>query len=388
MDRQRIPFSIEQSKEEFILNTKKWKLVGWSRAGLATGFILYPHKILIDCGLVTSSKFDDILITHQHVDHTQATINICSRRKLTPTNIHIPYSSIKFLTNYFRSISELSDPINVFKSDKELLEYQNVVMCPIISSTDKNKIIKNFNLLSYVMNNSYSLFAYIINNSYSLFASIIGINNKKKLIDTCNDNKKSIDINNINNLMNNAVDKMTINNLEIEILHAYHTVQTVGYGFKSNKKVFKDEYNYLINELSNDDKNKMTTEEIKLNRLFKINKIKELKANNIELTNNIKINEFCFFCDSTIDNLTKHDEWKKYPVIICECTGLDIDCMTLNRDYDRNHTSIITLKPIMLANKDKKWCLIHISAAVSSERIKIIESQLINEGIDVYIFGK
>ena len=40
-----------------------------------------------------------------------------------------------------------------------------------------------------------------------------------------------------------------------------------------------------------------------------------------EITEVIEIPEIAFYCDSTIDNLILHDEWKKYPVILCECTG-------------------------------------------------------------------
>ena len=56
-----------------------------------------------------------------------------------------------------------------------------------------------------------------------------------------------------------------------------------------------------------------------------------------------------------------------------------------DRDYDTNHTSMLTLKPIMCENRDKKWLLIHVSLACSEEKIKQIESDLIAEGLDVKI---
>jgi hypothetical protein len=95
--------------------------------------------------------------------------------------------------------------------------------------------------------------------------------------------------------------------------------------------------------------------------------------------------ELAFFCDSTIQNLSDETEWKKYPVIVCECTGLDADKLNSGRDYDCNHTSINKLKPIMLDNIDKKWLLIHVSMGCSDERIRQIETELINEGINVKI---
>lgn len=40
----------------------------------------------------------------------------------------------------------------------------------------------------------------------------------------------------------------------------------------------------------------------------KKNKIKELKKNQIDMYEKILNHEFAFYCDSTIDNLAKHDE--------------------------------------------------------------------------------
>ncbi len=96
--------------------------------------------------------------------------------------------------------------------------------------------------------------------------------------------------------------------------------------------------------------------------------------------------EFVFFCDSTIENLSCHNEWKKYPVVVCECTGLDITKIGIgDRDYDQNHTSMLTLKPIMLNNRDKKWFLIHVSLGCGEETIKNIQDDLIKEGLDIQI---
>lgn len=83
--------------------------------------------------------------------------------------------------------------------------------------------------------------------------------------------------------------------------------------------------------------------------------------------------EFVFYCDSTIDNLASHNEWKKYPVVVCECTGLNISPLDNGeRNYDNNHTSLATLKPIMLDNKDKKWFIIHVGLGCGEELIKQI----------------
>lgn len=113
-------YTIEESNGIYNINSKGWYLKGWSRAGLKTGFLLYPFKILIDCGIHTSQKPNVIFLTHQHTDHTQAIPNICSRHKLTKSILYIPESSVKYITKYERAISELSNPDTEKFSDGRL----------------------------------------------------------------------------------------------------------------------------------------------------------------------------------------------------------------------------------------------------------------------------
>jgi ribonuclease Z len=300
-------YRIEDSHCHFEINNKGWYLKGWSRAGLKTGFLLYPFKILFDCGIYTSSKPDIVFLTHQHIDHVQNIAHICTRHKPTRSVIYLPESSVHLITKYERIISELGDKYAEQMSDAEILEHQNM--------------------------------------------KLIGVNPG--------------DIFNINTSIGQS--------LHVEVLRAYHRADSNGYGFSSWKKIIKPEYAELIVQ--------STDSIIKQER---INKIKQLKNEKIEMYNTILNPEFAFFCDSTIQNLTEEIEWKKYPVIICECTGLDVS-INANRDYVRNHTSINKLKPIMLDNIDKKWFLIHVSMGCSNERIRQIECELINEGINVQI---
>lgn len=304
---------IEDSHYKFDINNKGWHLKGWSRAGMKTGFMFYPFKILFDCGIYTSSKPDIIFLTHQHTDHTQAIAHICSRHKQAFSTIYLPEPSVKFITKYERAISELSDPESEKLTDSEILTQQNIKLIP----ANPNDI---FNI-------------------------------------ECLDHK-----------------------LQIQVLKAYHSVQSNGYGFSSWKKIIKPEYEHLIT----DDKNG-TLEEQKQIKQAKIKEIKELKSKNINMYDHVLNPEFAFFCDSTIDNFTKETEWKKYPVIVCECTGLDISRQTADRDFDLNHTSLLTLKPVMLENKNKKWFIIHVSTACDDEQIMNIEQELANEGIDAKI---
>lgn len=51
---------------------KKYKLKGFSRGALKTGFMLLPCKIFLDCGIPSPIIPNAILITHSHQDHIDA----------------------------------------------------------------------------------------------------------------------------------------------------------------------------------------------------------------------------------------------------------------------------------------------------------------------------
>lgn len=335
-------YTIEESDVQFNINKKGWYLKGWSRAGLKTGFLLYPFKILFDCGIYTSVKPDIIFLTHQHTDHTQAIAHICTRHKPNVSTIYLPEPSIKFISRYERAISELSNPESEKMTDDEILKHQNIKLIPANPTVNPpaNPFVNPF------VNPSA--------NPPAIPTDLINLN-------------------------------VIGQELQVEVLKAYHDVQSNGYGFSSWKKNIKPEYEYLIMDLTDEEKLNLSLEEQKIIKSEKINKIKELKKNQIDMYEKILNPEFAFYCDSTIENLSKHDEWKKYPVIICECTGLDTTKLNGDRDYDENHTSLNTLKPIMLNNKNKKWFLIHVSLACGKELIEQIELNLIKEGIDVKI---
>ncbi len=309
--------TIEDSDVIFNINSKGWFLKGWSKAGFKTGFLLYPFKILFDCGIYTSQNPNIIFLTHQHTDHTQAIGHICSKHKSVITTVYLPKSSIKFITKYERAIAELSNPDDEKLTDEQILVQQNIKLL----QANPNDIVD------------------------------LMVNNQE---------------------------------LQIEVLKAYHNVDSNGYGFSSWKKQIKPEYKNLITNLSDEEKINMNKEEILKIKQNRITQIKELKNKQIEMYNKIIKYEFAFFCDSSIHNFTVETEWKKYPVIICECTGLDVTELNSIHDYE-HHTSLFLLKPIMLENKHKKWFLIHVSLYCSDEQITQIETELISEGLDVKI---
>lgn len=65
---------MEYLKKEFNID-KTYKIKGYSRGSLRTGFILYPCKIFLDAGIPVNIKPNVILITHGHQDHIDSLYN-------------------------------------------------------------------------------------------------------------------------------------------------------------------------------------------------------------------------------------------------------------------------------------------------------------------------
>lgn len=150
-----------------------------------------------------------------------------------------------------------------------------------------------------------------------------------------------------------------IKNIEMEILPAYHNTESVGYGFSSLK-------------------NKLKPELHKLGKEGIIAARKRGEEINIEVT----IPEVLFFCDSKIDNFTKHDEWQKYPVIMAECTGFP-EKHTIESMTAKFHTHLLQLEPVMERFKDKQWILTHTSSSLKNDDLEKEETRLREKGINV-----
>jgi len=72
--------------------------------------------------------------------------------------------------------------------------------------------------------------------------------------------------------------------INIEIMHAYHRAHSIGFGFSTITK--------------------------KLKPGIDKSKIMELKKQGVEITYDQIIPQFIFYGDTTIEALTKHDDWK------------------------------------------------------------------------------
>lgn len=276
---------------KYHLNDKGMYLQGFSKAGDRTGFMLFPHKLLFDCGVRTKQAPAYIFNTHCHVDHTGELPYICNKHKLFDLpnyQVYTPGSTTQYLMLLVRAIATISNPKKSKLNDTELLLEQKIEFKPV-----------------------------------------------------------------------NAGDIFMAGLYEIEVLEAHHDVQSVGYGISSFSKKLKKEYEGLPGK------------ELAL-----------LKKSGIDIQEQVKNYDIAFFCDSTIHNLTEHSEWKKYPIIVCECTGFDGRVV-----IDNGHTGITELLPVMMENQDKSWIIIHTSRSAKNNLIEKLVNEIKSQGINLQVIG-
>lgn len=202
-------FKIEDSHFQFDINSKGWYLKGYSRAGLKTGFLLYPFKILFDCRIHTSSKPDITFLTHQHIDHMRCIAHICTRHKPVISKVYLPEPIVKYIAKYERIITELRDEEAEKMSDSEIPAFQKIQLMPV----------------------------------------------------------------NPGNIFNITTGSGQL--LQVEVLKAYHDVQSNGYGISSWKKVIKSEFEELIKDITDEQKITLSSEEQKQIKQSKVNAIKK-----------------------------------------------------------------------------------------------------------------
>ena len=87
-----------------------------------------------------------------------------------------------------------------------------------------------------------------------------------------------------------------------------------------------------------------------------------LRKAGTQITEEVLVPQLCFFCDSNIRNLRDHDEWRKFPVIVCECTGAG------SPTPSPHHTSLEDLVPVIQSAPNKQWILIHTSMAFDEKK--------------------
>ena len=97
-----------------------------------------------------------------------------------------------------------------------------------------------------------------------------------------------------------------------------------------------------------------------------------MKKDNIEITEKQIIPQLAFYGDTNIKALTDHNEWKKYPIIIIECT-LFLDKISDNQQHGHIHWDEI--KKIIENNQSNYFVLIHTSMSVNNKYLIELENK-------------
>jgi ribonuclease BN (tRNA processing enzyme) len=304
------PSRIEQCYTHKMSNPSKWTIQGHSKAGERTCFKIEPLNICLDAGINTYKAVRNIFISHTHSDHSYEWVHMFGKIQ----NIHYLDKS-KDINRY------LYFPESGYKSLMELFyAFQRLSGGPKKDMDFDESFIRGRYIIPVMIKPGD-----IITNTH-------------------------------------------LKNIKIEVLPAYHSADSVGYGFISIKTKLKPEFLEMSKS-----------------------KDKELKKQFLELKKTTQITyqmeqpEVVFYSDSTIENLRDHTEWHKYPVVICECTSFD-EVHTPEKTIEMSHTHWQQLFPIMQKHKDKEWIIIHTSMGMNNNQIDKYQKIMDSEGINGYIW--
>ena len=397
----RNPHTIEECVKLVLRNG--WTLQGHSRAGERTGFLLHPLNILFDAGLETKKRPNVVLISHKHFDHLYNLPLIGSIDRSGdrggPVISKIEISRNKDVDG---GKNKDDDPIvhcvtpSGIESDKNRTK-TNPMPSPKLRPTYMPRsaraaselLFKAVRLISGVHGSKFEdVDCLDVFEIQGINPQIVKAGDKFILGKDVSQEGKTHQ-----NFLSHNASFNPSNYTEVEVLKAYHGDAdgeglSVGYGLTTVKSKMKQE---IINEWVERFKEKNceglrdveTTktmddpkkDSVDNEHLLENNKpkIKTKKAPNIlgraiqgikklhkenpydptfspydySITETVRVPELAFYCDSQILNLTNHEEWKKYPIVICECTGFPESHPDPQKVQKNYHTHLNELEVVM-----------------------------------------
>lgn len=135
--------------KEYVIDGN-YKLKGFSRGSLRTGFILFPHKIFLDAGVPSLIKPNMILITHSHQDHIDSlyTHLIDNKKIEVIANVNL----LPFLQTYLDACKSLNCMNNT--------KFINWIPKPIIKQTKVTVNSTKINIEAVPLDHDVECFGY------------------------------------------------------------------------------------------------------------------------------------------------------------------------------------------------------------------------------------
>ena len=142
-----------------------------------------------------------------------------------------------------------------------------------------------------------------------------------------------------------------LKNIRVEIVEGYHRVQSLGYGFNTVTQKLKQEFKHLPGK-----------------------EIGNLRKQGIEITEEQLVPELIFYGDTSARTLWENSEWKKYPVVVIECTMFQ-SAEKLSQERLKEHTAWFQVKDIVKDNQSNYFVFIHSSMSVNDDFLREHEKE-------------
>jgi ribonuclease BN (tRNA processing enzyme) len=304
------PYRIEDCKSVELPNPSKWRLQGHSKAGERTGFWLEPLNVVLDAGMVTHRVPKCVFLTHSHIDHCD-----CIHKIYNVTTQ--PAKGQNGLVGRLLVLPEYSVPLikkhleGIREKSRGYLDVCKKIEDALIQS--KKVDPEQFSDGKGIVWSMEKTHPYIA--------------------------KPGMRID----------DLPGFDNLLVEVVEGYHSIPSYGYGFNIVTQKLKKEYHGLPGK-----------------------EIAKLRKDGVQITEEICRPELIFYGDTTAKTLLVDSDWKKYPVIVIECTIYEPEDV-VKQERLEEHIAWFQIEDVIKSNLDNYFVFIHSSEAVDDQFLKDFE---------------